>query len=269
MSRSPLAYPLNRGADMDVGGAADLQTDVMRFMAIISLCLVAIFALVQSMPIAPPVAPDTTEEQVTEEQVVVPEQVVVQEQVVVEEQVAVEEQVVAVAMKPTPAAPISLTRPKWTPKYQPKPTPQVAQAPPPATTPVAEVSVDAPAPPVEEQDGFTLRFESDAALTRLVAAGQVGVYAIDAGSARRMTVSDSRISFWDASVPNSFHEMEVSTVPRPVVDALTRSGVDTSAVSWGVTLPGKLKTQLDGLMQQQRGGSLLIGINGQIRLEDS
>ena len=58
MSRSPLAYPLNRGADMDVGGAADLQTDVMRFMAIISLCLVAIFALVQSMPIAPPAAPE-------------------------------------------------------------------------------------------------------------------------------------------------------------------------------------------------------------------
>jgi len=55
MTRSPLAYPLNRGADMDVGGAADLQTDVMRFMAILSLCLVAIFALVQSMPVAPTV----------------------------------------------------------------------------------------------------------------------------------------------------------------------------------------------------------------------
>ena len=46
MSRSPLAYPLNRAADADVGGAADLQTDVMRFMAILALCLVAIFALV-------------------------------------------------------------------------------------------------------------------------------------------------------------------------------------------------------------------------------
>ena len=35
MTRSPLAYPLNRSADMDVGGAADLQTDIMRFMAIL------------------------------------------------------------------------------------------------------------------------------------------------------------------------------------------------------------------------------------------
>ena len=38
---------------MDAGGAADLQTDVMRFMAILSLCLVAIFALVQSIPLTP------------------------------------------------------------------------------------------------------------------------------------------------------------------------------------------------------------------------
>ena len=53
MNRSPLFYPLNRGLDADGGGAADLQTDVMRFMAILSLCLVAIFALVQSIPLAP------------------------------------------------------------------------------------------------------------------------------------------------------------------------------------------------------------------------
>jgi hypothetical protein len=84
-----------------------------------------------------------------------------------------------------------------------------------------------------------------------------------------MSVSESRISFWDASMPNSFHEMEVSTVPAPVVEALARSGVDTSGVSWGVTLPGKLKTQLEGLMLEHRGGALLIGVNGQIRLEES
>ncbi len=59
MSRSPLAYPLTRGIDADSGGAADLQTDIMRFMAILALCLVAIFALVQSIPLAP--TPQVTE----------------------------------------------------------------------------------------------------------------------------------------------------------------------------------------------------------------
>lgn len=241
---------------MDVGGAADLQTDVMRFMAIISLCLVAIFALVQSMPVTPVAAPTVVE---------------VAPQAAADEP---DEQVVAPPPAPIPesipetrAANVLLTRPTWNPKYQA----QVAQAELPVavadTVPATEPEIAAPAP--QEADGFTLRFESDAALMRLVAASQVGVYAIERDSARRMSVSESRISFWDASMPNSFHEMEVSTVPAPVIDALARSGADSSGVSWGVTLPGKLKTQLEGLMQQHRGGSLLIGANGQIRLEES
>ncbi len=57
MTRSPLFYPLSRGMDSEAGGVADLQTDVMRFMAILALCLVAIFALVQSIPVST-VAPE-------------------------------------------------------------------------------------------------------------------------------------------------------------------------------------------------------------------
>ena len=48
-----------RGMDNEAGGAADLQTDVMRFMAILSLCLVAIFALVQSLPLVQTESPPT------------------------------------------------------------------------------------------------------------------------------------------------------------------------------------------------------------------
>ena len=233
MMRSPLAYPLNRGADMDAGGAADLQTDVMRFMAILSLCLVAIFALVQSMPMAPPTDP------VPEPQTVTPTPVPATSADPVTEPVAEKIQQT-----------LTLTRPKWVPKY-------VAQ----------EIEVKPMKSAAEEADGFSLRFESDAALTRLVAASQVGVYALEGERARRMSVSESRISFWDASYPNSFHEMELSTVPPAVIDALARTGVDTNNINWGVTLPGKLKKQLDGLMQEHRGGSLVIGTNGNIRLE--
>ena len=239
MTRSPLAYPLNRSADADVGGAADLQTDVMRFMAILSLCLVAIFALVQSMPMAPQVEP-------------VPEPAIEQPQI------ATSAPTTDVTSE-TNAEAVILTRPKW----KPKSPPQAAEVPEAAAATAAEPNVT----PVQEPQGFILRFESDAALMRLVAAGQVGVYAIEDERARRMKVSASRISFWDASVPNSFHEMEDSTVPRPVVDALVRTGADADRINWGVTLPGKLKGQLDGLMQDHRGGSLVIGSNGDIRLE--
>ena len=259
MSRSPLAYPLNRGADTDVGGAADLQTDIMRFMAILSLCLVAIFALVQSIPLTP-----------TEPAAVGgpsgPKEVAVAAEA-------------APTPDPTPATspapaepppvdkPVVLTRPKWVPKYTP--TTPTEKTPEPVAEPVVEAPLEAPPPAEPEKEGFTLRFASDAALTRAVAAHHVGLYAIETGSAKRMTVSESRISFWDASVPNSFHEMETSTVPVAVIRALARTGVATDAVSWGVTLPGRMKSQLDTLMHEHRGGSLIISAGGDIHWEAS
>lgn len=247
--RSPLAYPLNRSADADVGGASDLQTDVMRFMAILSLCLVAIFALVQSMPMAPvPVEPPVEEKQ---------------EPVAAEPQPAVVTEVSLSRPAPVKPKPVrqevtSLTRPQWTPvpRSTPRPEPVQPQQPEPE-----------PEPTVEEPEGFTLRFESDLALTRLVATNQVGLYAIDGANAHRMSISESRISFWDASTPGSFHEMERSTVPQPVVDALARTGTSPETASWGVTLPGRLRTQLNSLMQEHRGGELVISSGGTIRRE--
>ena len=272
MSRSPLAYPLNRAADTDVGGAADLQTDVMRFMAILALCLVAIFALVQSMPLAPV-------EPIAVEQVTVPAPPVTEQA-----RVRPAPQPQAVSRRETPGTPESaeakpveetvvLTRPKWVPKHTPPATEPVSPREPVTETMPAPMTVAEPAPVQEpvavENEGFTLRFASDAALMRSVAAHHVGVYAIDAGRARRMTVSESRISFWEASTPNSFHEMEARTVPVAVVDALVRSGAPSDAVQWGVTLPGRMTAQLDALMQENRGGELVIGAGGNITLEGS
>ena len=239
--RSPLAYPLNRTADTDVGGASDLQTDVMRFMAILSLCLVAIFALVQSMPMAP-IAAEQVEQDVAE----VPE---LQPTVLTETTLSRPE---PAKPKPVPSETVSLTRPEWKPAPRPEPV---------AAKPAQ------PDPPVDEPEGFTLRFESDLALTRLVASNQVGLYAIENARARRMSISESRISFWDASTPASFHEMEQNTVPQPVIDALARTGASPDSTSWGVTLPGKLRTQLETLMQEHRGGELVIGSGGTIRRE--
>jgi hypothetical protein len=268
MTRSPLAYPLNRTADMDAGGAADLQTDIMRFMAILSLCLVAIFALVQSIPLQPAEPVDVTgsvEAAAPTAAIAAPTEQEPPERTRPEQPPA--------ATQPEPT--LTLTRPKWVPKFVPErvkstqlPVTTVAQ--PSTSTEIQQQPLTAPPPPAEsETEGFTLRFESDAALTRLVAGNKIGLYAVGANRAQRMTVSESRVSFWDASIPNSFHEMESATVPAAVIDALARSGNSASAVSWGVTLPAQLKTKLDQLMLEHRGGTLIIVSNGDIRWEAS
>ncbi len=262
--RSPLAYPLNRSADMDGGGAADLQTDIMRFMAILSLCLVAIFALVQSIPLTPTAAPPAPQivepaAETTAEPAAIPPAAA---PIDMPAQPVRTVQPKAEPTKTDEPEQITLTRPKWVPKTD------VAKAKA-KTEPVPTTSPAVPPPPVKTSDsiGFTLRFESDAALMRAVAAGQVRLYAISGSRAQRMAVSESRVSFWDASTPNTFHEMETTTVPPAVIDAHKRSGATSQDVSWGVTLPGKLKSQLDALMQAHTGGSLIISADANIHWE--
>jgi len=226
MTRSPLFYPLSRGMDSEAGGVADLQTDVMRFMAILALCLVAIFALVQSIP-------------------------------------------VNTAAPEIPAADVPAA--VATPEPAPVPTPEPVTVPDPVPEPEVLESVVAtpPKPAIPKPDrGFTLKFETDLALTRLVARNEVGLYAIGLEKSLRMNVNRGRLSFWPASIPNEFHEMDAATVPEDVVLALRRSmGLQSESIKWGVTLPPDMQDQLTLFMNTAESGTLLITARGDVQLE--
>jgi hypothetical protein len=244
MHRSPLFYPLNRG-DSEGGGAADLQTDIMRFMAILSLCLVAIFALVQSIPLNPPEPepPAAQREQVGE---------------------PVPQPTHAKRATPRPT-------PIRTPAEHPAPTEPATPKPAPAAKmterPVDVTEPPAPTPPVDE--GFSLRFASDSALTQLVASNEVGLYAMNASGAVRMSSSAGKYAFWPASMPNRYHEMDTGTVPADVKNALRRFGSigRDPKLKWGVTLPAQMQKQLDRILTDHDRGALIIGADGRLRLE--
>ena len=236
MSRPPFSYPMTRMTDGESGGIADLQTDVMRFMAILAICLVAIFALVQSIPL------DTTPPETR-----TPEPVA----------------------KPLPAP-----APEPVPAYAAEPEvvvvtrPAPAEMPKPAAAPAPEpVPAAAPPRPVREQ-GFTLQFETDLALTRLAARNEVALYAIGKEQALRLSVNRGRLSFWPASTPNQFFEMEADTVPADVLAAFqTRLPGAGDDVRWGVTLPNGMRQQLNEFLETGTGGALFIGADGSLRLE--
>jgi len=267
MTRSPLFYPLNRGMDAEAGGVADLQTDVMRFIAILALCLVAIFALVQSIPLLPtietPSEPPITQE-VPEPRVIEPTPREITPAVIEYS----EPPPVPIEEKPLF---ITRTAPQRLPKRQAPQriirqsiTPQASSEPP--RTEESVQPVNAPIP--TQSEGFTLRFETDLALTRLVARNEVGLYAITPGKSLRMSVNRGSLSFWPASVPNEFHEMDEGTVPEEVLGALRRAGsVKTADVKWGVTLPRNMQSELDSYLSEYKGGSLIISGDGNLRLE--
>jgi len=251
MNRSALSYPLNRGLETDAGGAADLQTDVMRFMAIISMCLVAIFALVQSIPVEPPTVDEPPAAPAAAPAAENPAQQPPVDFVLTHPAVR----------KPAPAtAPVELRHPVRepvaevaTPAGNAPPEPQA-----PATT----------AEPAADVKGFTLRFESDDALSRLVARDIVSLYAITASGTSRLSIEAGRPSFWASSTPQRVHEMDPTTVPALLVTAWQRSnGQSASGVKWGVALPPAMSEQLSAFLASADGGSLIIDRQGQLRLE--
>jgi hypothetical protein len=254
--RSPLFYPLSRGGDNEAGGTAELQTDVMRFMAIISLCLVAIFALVQSIPVS-----SMPQDPVAAETAVFAQPTAEQPRIEPNPEPAVEPSVEKVVE-------VKLTRPTPTRMATPEEAvvlqhPVAARVTPPAPdTPNAAAPVENATP---SEEGFILRFETDDALTRLVARQVVGLYAITTDKSQRMNIAGDEISFWPASVPGQFHEMDQSTVPDDVLLAFGRSH-DIKGVKWGVTLPADMSNELNGYLSRERGGSLIIAGNGQISL---
>jgi hypothetical protein len=147
----------------------------------------------------------------------------------------------------------------------PEPSPEPDPIPEPQSQAIPAPSP--PAPPIRE--GFTLRFATDLALTRLVARNEVGLYAITPDRSLRMSVNRGQISFWNASAPNQFHEMDTATVPDEVVAALRRAGAlrSTDAVQWGVTLPATMRRQLNQHLAEHSGGELIIDPDGTLRLE--
>lgn len=308
MAHLPWTRHAGHARGYDEGGVEHLETDVMRFMAILAFCLVAIFALVQSMPMQAPPAPEPVAASAAPEPVMPPAPAPPAAAAPVAPEPAAPEPEpapvvdpppaqVAAAEPPVEASPTALVFPPRTPPRQPepesvalvlpKPAPRpmraardpapVAAAPPrpepraavpePPPAPPAQVPAPARAAPASAQRGFSLRFDSDAALRELLSRDAVALYALAHGKAWRAMLVGERLSFRPAQVPARFHEMTPETVPDDVATTLRRLvTVSEAHLTWGVTLPAAMSRQLNDYLSAFDHGDLVIGADGQLRL---
>jgi hypothetical protein len=134
--------------------------------------------------------------------------------------------------------------------------------------PAAEEIPTASRPDVQEQ-GFTLRFASAAALDRLVAAGTVRLYGMAEQQAWRLSLSGSHAAFTPTEFPKWFHEMAPATVPPDYVRSLQQLAVAPAgaATVWGVQLPAATRQDITALTRGRTGGTLVIRADGQVDLE--
>jgi len=250
MGRLPWGREMQPFRHRESGGMEELQTDVMRFMAILAFCLVAIFALVQSLPLIPPASPRGTQD--------------------------------TRARPQGPAQALPVEQPPQTPPVEPppqtSPVEQPPQAPEPAASPVPKPTpVRRPAPPVRKPDapaqdqdpGFSLRFDSDAVLIRLVAGGRVGLYAFSDDHTWRMSTEGSGLHFAAAQRPARLNMTRAETVPGTMMEALRHAAPPDvlRRVSWGVTLPAATNEAIARLVRAFRNGTLVIHANGSVHRE--
>ena len=121
---------------------------------------------------------------------------------------------------------------------------------------------------IPEKQGFSLRFASDAALNRLVAADRVTLYGMVDRRAWRLAMDADGPTVVPVAFPGWFHEMSATTVPSHYIHSLEKVAEvpGRSNVVWGVQLPSATKAAIASLTKGRQGGALVIQDNGQVLL---
>jgi hypothetical protein len=117
-------------------------------------------------------------------------------------------------------------------------------------------------PPTSARRGLSLRFESDAALLRMVGRGEAGVFVL---AGRRVFELDTRrgVEFRPAPAPARMHVITPETVPT-----LLRAEYEGPATAtWGVTLPSATLEAMRPFLERGDEGVLVIAADGAVRLE--
>ena len=238
-----------------------LQTDVMRFFAILSLCLMAIFALVKTLPMAPPDTRPAMAEPADQKAEVKQLQNNLGQ---ILKDIADKRRVRAELSSQIKDEHHSLTKIR---EKMERAQEKMDQNYPPNQALVKKPSEIAP-PPAPARKGFTLRFASDESLEKLIAAGKVNFYAIAGKNAWRIKLSNGSSIYVAAEFPRQIYEMETHTIPNDYIAVFQRQIAifGRRTLTWGVTLPGQTTDAINQMVRSRKGGDLIITADGQVTL---
>ncbi|MEZ5553008.1 MAG: hypothetical protein R3E82_19150 [Pseudomonadales bacterium] len=269
------------------GDSESLQTDVMRFMAIIAFCLIAILALVKEA------AP--TERPPTPLSITSPAETVSASSTAAASAAEPASPVDSLQVSPVPtpqietrevsSAPMSpALSPRWeqplprptpepvTPRPTLKPDAKARQQP---TSPSRQETAILPAPPAAAagataDPGLSLRFASDNDFLRLIAKGAISVYAYHGPQTgglpgREILKLDGSYQFRDSPAPGRVYELLPQTIPGLVINALRTTGRNVDVFTWAIVLPPRIEQQLERHMTRVRSGELVIDRFGEVQ----
>ncbi len=121
---------------------------------------------------------------------------------------------------------------------------------------------------VKSTRGFSLRFETEAVLKDLVRKKRIKFYMLASHKSWRLaSVSGRGWQFSPGNMSGSFYEMQRNTVPEDFVKAARMVvALGGAKAKYGVVLPGSISGQLVMAMEGREGGDLVIGEGGKVSI---
>ena len=241
-----------------------LQADVMRFMAIIAFCLIAILALVRNVE-----APQIPQPQTTNP---LPAPVALprwQEPIEKPEPKITHREVQRVVPAPLLEPAAVVTQSLQIPAIEPVPVSKPVSDPIAVSAPVESVPEQQPAapavPPLNSQnvedEGLTLRFASDGDFLRLIAKGAILVYAYNESGVFALQPD---YQFLPSAAQGQVYQLMDQTVPTLILDAFERTQSDAAPFTWAIAIPPAIRNQIENHMASVRSGQLVINRYGEV-----
>ncbi|MCP4040513.1 MAG: hypothetical protein GY731_00965 [Gammaproteobacteria bacterium] len=252
-----------------------LQTDVMRFMAILGFCLVAIFALVRSIPTDPIINNTDHPAAAANQEPSQPRPKPIRPQLSAPKPGPVIPQPGSTNTNMIPTARDAKKLPnKTTKEIQSRqhihPQDPTAPSEPPTISKAVRSPINnhVPHPAMHSAEPvFTLRFDSDRTFKKLLDQGKVILYAVTNQQAWRLTPDGGYTRFRVVSPQPQLHIVAAATLPNSLVRELEKLETSTETVTWGVTLPDTTTGEIRQLLRRQTGGALVIEADARVRLE--
>lgn len=230
MNRSTRRWQTRFRSAVDIAEIESLQTDIMRFVAVIGFCLMAIFALIQSLPtVSSPWRDPVNSEEIGQ----LREALAVRQREL--EQLRAENRRLATYRQDERMPPPDLVKPHSDPE-------SVAESEPQTTAVLDAVPTPVPAA-VEEGEPLSLVFESERALETLLQGGAVGLFLIAKDGGGKWKLDAETGTFERVGGARQVWFMDSSTVPRAYRKAAERlPGSD--AHLWAVVLSDAIQRSL-------------------------
>ena len=117
-----------------------------------------------------------------------------------------------------------------------------------------------------KKKGLILRFESDVAMLNLLKTSTIYLYAFDGKACFQLHIKNNQIKFYKSAKPLNYNQMTAQTVPNLILNEFKKSIAkkDLLSLDWGVVLSKAIIKDISKITKHQKNGNITITASGKV-----